>query len=101
MRIGEYELIDHGIEHSQYFQGCGVAFTSYHHCATGIGSNFEDAYNDCCEMIAQSHDVDLEGFDARVLRDVKRRTFPKRPAVTRKHSDEHYYHVSIRFNLID
>ena len=101
MRIKDYELIDHGIENCQYFQGCGTSWTDYDECDTGIGSNFAEAYDDCCEMIAQRADVtgDWEAFDKRVLKDIGRRKFPRRPAITSKHNEDCYYHVSIRYTL--
>lgn len=34
-----YEFVDHGIEHEQYFQGCGLSFTSYTDVVTGTGSS--------------------------------------------------------------
>ena len=57
-RIGEFELIDHGIGHSQYFQGCGVAFTGFANVVTGIGDNPAEAIDDCLEQMAMS------GFDS-------------------------------------
>lgn len=45
----EYQIIDHGPEHEQYFQGCGVAFTKFDMCFTGIGDNAKDAYEDAAE----------------------------------------------------
>lgn len=98
--VTSFEVVDHGIEHSQYFQGCGTSFTSYNHVATGIGSNFAEAYEDATEMMSQGEEnINFDGFDARVLEEIGRKALPKRPQVTSKHSDEHYYHVSIRYNL--
>ncbi len=47
-----YELIDHGIHHPDYFQGCGTAFTDYDHLVTGIGDNLAEAIEDCLEQMA-------------------------------------------------
>lgn len=99
-KIESFEIVDHGIENSQYFQGCGTAFTSFSHVATGIGSNFAEAIDDCLEMIANGGEsVDLEGIEKRILKDIGRRTMPKRPAVGQRHGEDCYYHVSIRYNL--
>ena len=65
-RIGEFELIDHGIEHSQYFQGCGVAFTWFANVVTGIGDNPAEAIDDCLEERAMNG-FDVEGMEARIL----------------------------------
>jgi len=100
--ITDFEIVDHGIEHNQYFQGCGTAFTSFDYCDTGCGSNLAEAYDDACEQIACGPDsINFDGFDERVLKDIGKRKFPVRPAVTRKYSDDHYYYLSIRYNLAD
>jgi hypothetical protein len=67
--IGEFELIDHGAEHAQHFQGCGVAFTPYDNVATGVGNDPSEAFDDCLEMIAQQGNWDLEGMRERVLKE--------------------------------
>ncbi len=41
--IAEFEIVDHGIEHEQYFQGCGVSLTEFTDVATGIGNDAEEA----------------------------------------------------------
>ena len=45
--IGEFEVVNHGIENFQFFQGCGTAFTRFGNCATGIGDNPAEAVDDC------------------------------------------------------
>jgi hypothetical protein len=95
--IGEYELIDHGIDHCQYFQGCGTAFTSFSECVTGCGNNAAEAIDDALEMAAQAG-FEVDGLNERMLADEKRKTWPKRPAVS-VNADETYYYVSIRFNV--
>jgi hypothetical protein len=47
-----YQIIDHGIDHEQYFQGCGIAFTPYDHVVTGIGETAQEAYDDALEQMA-------------------------------------------------
>ena len=58
MRI---EIINHGVMYSDYFQGCGIAFTDYTHAATGIGSSEREAFDDALEQLAQQDG--LEGVD--------------------------------------
>ena len=48
-----YELVDMGIEHSQYFRGFGTFGTNYDNSCYGIGSNPLEALEDCLEMVAQ------------------------------------------------
>lgn len=49
-KITAWEILNHGMEHSQYFQGCGVAY--YTDVATGIGDNAREAYDDALEQLA-------------------------------------------------
>ena len=100
-RIGEFELIDHGIEHSQYFQGCGVAFTRFANVVTGIGDNPAEAIDDCLEQVAQAG-FDTEGMEARILEQEGLKAIPTTPSVAAEfgcdETGEAYYHVSIRWN---
>jgi hypothetical protein len=96
--IGDFEVIDHGIEHEQYFQGCGTAFTNYQNVATGTGANFAEAIDDCLESIAQM-DFETEGMEARILAE----EFPGRKALpTKVHvldcDESLWYYASIRWN---
>jgi hypothetical protein len=55
----DYEIIDHGVEHEQYFQGCGVSLTRFGKAFTGIGASAYDALEDALEQAAVSgHKVD-------------------------------------------
>ncbi len=102
-RIGEFELIDHGIEHSQYFQGCGVVFTSFENVVTGIGGNLAEAIDDCLEQVAQAG-FETEGMEARIMEQEGWDALPKEPEVQFNGDDsevlnnELYYHISIRWN---
>jgi len=49
-KLIEWEIVDHGIEHSQYFQGCGVSFTKWDECFTGIGCSGAEALEDALEQ---------------------------------------------------
>lgn len=67
--IEAYQVIDHGVEHSQYFQGCGVAFTEFVDCFTGIGDTAREALDDAIENAAmagysvESLEGELKGMD--------------------------------------
>jgi hypothetical protein len=71
-KIGEYELIDHGIQHSGDFwrpvsrQNCEVAFLKFANAVTGIGDNPAAAIVDCLEQIAQAG-FETEGMEARIM----------------------------------
>ena len=47
-----FEVVDHGSEHEQFFQGCGIAFTEFEECATGTGTTAREAFDDALEGLA-------------------------------------------------
>ncbi len=120
-KITHYRLLDHGIENSQYFQGCGVAFTDYDDVATGCGDNFAEALDDALEMIAQQEDsVDLDALESLIREDENwpaDKPWPETPSATaqfQKHNPEAhdeesdewdmdgcelYYYVSIQYSI--
>lgn len=51
--VDGFEIVNHGAEHAQYFQGCGVAFTDYTHAYTGAGEDAAEAYADAVQSAAQ------------------------------------------------
>lgn len=68
VKVTEFELIDHGIDNPQYFQGCGTAFTRFSHVVTGVGDNPREALDDALEMAAQGDpSVDTEDLFARII----------------------------------
>ena len=56
-----HEILDHGVEHAQFFQGCGVSLTEYDECFTGTGETPAEALDDAIENAAQS-DWDMDGI---------------------------------------
>ncbi len=60
-RIAEWNVVDHGVEHAQYFQGHGTASTDWTHTATGCGSDTREALDDALEQLAQQ--PELDGID--------------------------------------
>ena len=99
--IGDFELVDHGIKHSQYFQGCGAA--SFRHVATGIGNNPSDAIDDCLEQMAMDG-FETEDMDDRIIAQEGWKVMPLTPSIDitddrrEKEACEMWYHVSIRWN---
>lgn len=51
----------HGIEHEQFFQGHGIAFTKFESTATGIGNSAFEAWEDAMYQIA------FDGWDMEAL----------------------------------
>lgn len=52
--VAEWYIEDHGIENSQYFQGCGVSHSRWDMVGVGAGSTPREAYNDAVEQLAMS-----------------------------------------------
>ena len=66
--IADYELVDHGIDGSQYFQGCSTVFPYYDHVVTGCGENPAEAIDDALDNLAQDG-YELDGFEDQIKRD--------------------------------
>ena len=93
--VVEFELVDHGIEHEQYFQGCGTSCTPYTGCATGVGDNPADAIEDALDSLAMD-DWDVEGMYECIMDELGVNKLPKTPRVLAKHGEEAHYYFSIR-----
>lgn len=55
-------------DHEQYWQGHGITFTDYTHCATGCGSTLSEALEDAFEDLAQQ-DIALTDNQEREITD--------------------------------
>lgn len=91
--IADFEIVDHGIEHEQYWQGCGVAFTKFDHVSTGAGWNPAEAIEDALEGLACCG-WDCDGMDERILAYLGVEYLPTEP--TTEDREDCYYYVSIR-----
>ena len=67
-RIADWNVVDHGIEASDYFQGHGIALTDYTHTATGIGDNPSEALDDALECLA-SQCIDVEDLERSIRKE--------------------------------
>lgn len=104
--IGEFELVDHGIDHAQYFQGCGTAHTNFTEVVTGAGSNAQEAIDDVLDQVGSS-EWDVTGLEERLLEDAGLDEWPTSPDVNDGHEEddeqdedepsEMYYYVSLRW----
>lgn len=90
--IEEFEIISHGVEHSQYFQGCGVSFTPYTDVATGIGMTEKEALNDALDSLAQNgwYVSAIESSEEYIGAN------DEIPDELKGETDELYFHVSVR-----
>jgi hypothetical protein len=105
-KIRAFEIEAHGVEHAQFFQGAGLAFTNFDAIATGAGENAQEAYEDAADQLA------MEGWDTNKLPSsesaLRRRGLHKSDSVARviRESGEDpnerpddcelYYYVTIR-----
>lgn len=97
--IGNFELIDHGIEHEEFFQGCGIAHTEFAHSVTGIGDNPAEAIDDCLEQIAVLEEWRLDNMEDRIMAQKGWKKMPTSPSVTEEgYSTETYYYITMRWN---
>ena len=94
-KVSDYQILDHGIETSQYFQGCGVAFSRFTDVVTGCGNDYAEALDDALESMAQNN-IDVESFDDEVA-NAKNHEIESVPP----DAEDCYYYVSIRYSLAD
>lgn len=104
-RITSYEVVDHGFDNCQYFQGCGTSYTQFNHVVTGCGETAREAVNDALEMMAQTIDF-ADGELDRIEREILAKTTGnidepfKNPEQSEENDDyenEIYYYLSIRW----
>ena len=91
-----YEIINHGYCNSQYFKGCGTAYTNFDFVVTGCGNNAKDAYNDAVEQIYMIHD-NADKF--KLPKNPKGQGITSRPCVPAKYEDSYWY-VSILYREV-
>lgn len=95
--VTEYEIVDHGIKHEQYFAGCGVAFTPYDDVATGIGDDAQEALDDAIESLAMSGwDVETIEGEFPLIGSDSVAMLAASSSETHEDYDSHHYYVSVR-----
>jgi hypothetical protein len=92
MKLISYEILDHGMDHNQYFQGCGTAFTNFTHVWTGAGNSSKEAYNDALDQAYMDIGDLADKFQKRPA------GFTLRPTVPQD-SEDVYFYVSIRARI--
>jgi len=95
-KIVAFEIINHGWDHAQYFQGCGTSFTPFAHCVTGAGMNAVEAYHDALEQI-WTGDASADALPKRP-RGLGITLRNKVPATHMGEDSEFYSYVSIRYS---
>ncbi len=105
MKLTDYEIIRHGVEHSDYFQGCGVSFTRFDHVCTGIGDTEAEAFNDALDSVAQGHSFDIGEIERVEKENTEWSEEDVQTAIgaTDEEMEDNdqppYWHVSIRYNV--
>jgi hypothetical protein len=103
--LAKFEVVYHGPEHSQYFQGCGVAFTDYDFVVTGAGDSWSDALADALDQLCQSHDEkrDTDAICNRItddfLDDFERDKKDPEKCQIEEEEEDWYVYLSIRYSL--
>lgn len=87
--VNGFEIVDHGVDHEQYFPGCGVAHTEYIGIATGIGDSAHEAMEDALDQLAQM-DWDVEKIENSLSEENEVPETPEDEPI------EHHYYVSVR-----
>lgn len=91
--IESFEVINHGIDYPDYFQGCGVSCTEFEDVATGIGNTEAEAFDDALESLAQMG-WETDGFEDRAIAEYGEK--PSTKPIPKRYGDDAYHYVSIR-----
>ena len=91
----KFEIINHGYEHAQYFQGQGTAFTDYDIAVTGCGMNEKEAYEEAVEQVYQINDQADKLHLPKRPRGINAKN--RVPARLMGEDSEYYWYVSILF----
>jgi hypothetical protein len=98
MKAMAYEVVNHGPEHEQYYQGCGTSLTDYDEVSTGIGENAKEAYLDALEGL---YTMGIESTSLDKLLPDNPRGIRKTDRLTKEQSGpDYYWYVSIRVKTV-
>jgi hypothetical protein len=95
--MSKFEIVDLGVQYSDYFRGFGVSFTEYANCTVGIGNTAQEAYDDAADSCAQS--LSSEEFAALGLPDDCPFDGSVGNTDEEDSNDYGYYYVGIRWNV--
>jgi hypothetical protein len=99
-KVTNFEIVDLGIEFSDYFQGFGTSFTDFEHSVVGIGGTLSEAYDDALEQIACEYDSDIiPEFAESELSDQEYDVLDVFDADDEEAEEYPFIHVGIRFNV--
>ena len=98
-RIGDFEIVDHGI-HCVDFPRCEfLSSESFNHTANGIGNDPAEAICDCIAQM-QMIDFNIEDMEKRILEQMNWEKFPTQPSIDPEEREKRDYHyrISILWN---
>ena len=99
-KLIDFEIINHGPNHAQYFPGYGTAFTDFDFVVTGVGTNAKAAYKDAVQQLYMS-EIDSNSIDKRIPkrpRGIRQRDCLKASEMADDYS-EYWWYVSILAKL--
>ncbi len=67
-----YQVVDHGWDGDQYFQGCGTSGTPFDNVVTGHGDTPREAIDDALEQMAMTDDATAEAAEIALQPDLLR-----------------------------
>ena len=85
--IDDHEIINFGVENSQYFRGLGTSHTNYDEAFVGIGDNAYEALDDALDSAAQA------GWDTS---SIKNNYNPNTPTEIPEDSEDTYHYIGVR-----
>lgn len=97
-KISDFQIINYGIENTQYFRGISCWFTDFNYCAYDIGNNERDALSAAIDSIYNKHD---DIIDISILKKEIKKYSKKNMSKTDMENEDLYFHVGILYNLIE
>ena len=91
------EIINHGVMYSDYFQGCGLAFSDYDAVSTGIGSSEREAFDDAIEQLSQQEGMESVDWDEVEKLAIAEYGKPSKKIVAK--DEDSYLFLSVRIKL--
>ena len=83
--MAEYELINHGFQFEDYWNGCDKG--SFGNVYTGNGVSSYEAFQNLLEQLAE---IDIDVVELEKYSGI----------MSKQQSEPRYYYISIRFNLL-
>lgn len=91
-----FEVISHGFDHSQYFQGCGLFRSPFNSVVTGAGGCEKEALEDALEQMAGN------GASLSLIEQIEKSedwSETRNEEADAEEMNEVHYFLSIRYNM--